>query len=79
VDILRALVGGTGPRHSILALGYAGWASGQLETELQANGWLHCPADEEILFGVGIEEKWAAAMRRIGIDPAQLSGQAGRA
>lgn len=79
VDILRALVGGTGPRHSILALGYAGWGSGQLETELQANGWLHCPADEEILFGVGIGDKWSAAMKRIGIDPAQLSGQAGRA
>ncbi|MFP4002585.1 MAG: YqgE/AlgH family protein [Alphaproteobacteria bacterium] len=79
VDILRALVGGSGPRHSILALGYAGWASGQLETELQANGWLHCPADEELLFGVGIDDKWSAAMQRIGIDPAQLSGQAGRA
>lgn len=79
VDILRALVGGTGPRHSILALGYAGWGSGQLEAELQASGWLHCPADEELLFGIGMDEKWTAAMRRIGIDPAQLSGQTGRA
>jgi putative transcriptional regulator len=79
VDILRALVGGAGPRHSILALGYAGWSSGQLEAELQANGWLHCPADENLLFGVGMDDKWAAAMKRIGIDPAQLSGQAGRA
>jgi putative transcriptional regulator len=79
VDILRALVGGTGPRHSILALGYAGWGSGQLEDELQANGWLHCPADEDLLFGVGMDDKWTASMRRIGIDPAKLSHQAGRA
>jgi len=79
VDILRALVGGQGPRHSILALGYSGWGSGQLETELQANGWLHCPADEDLLFGVGMDDKWTAAMNRIGIDPAQLSGEAGHA
>src|ERR1700722_9664012 len=45
VDILRAIAKGTGPKHAILALGYAGWAPGQLETEIQDNGWLHCDAD----------------------------------
>lgn len=79
VDILRALVGGHGPRHSLLALGYAGWGSGQLEAELRYNGWLHCPADEDLLFNVRLAEKWNAAMGRIGIDPALLSGQSGSA
>jgi putative transcriptional regulator len=79
VDILRALVGGHGPRHSLLALGYSGWGSGQLEAELRHNGWLHCPADEDLLFNVRLSDKWNAAMARIGIDPALLSGQVGSA
>lgn len=79
VDILRALVGGHGPRHSLLALGYAGWGSGQLEAELRHNGWLHCPADQDLLFNVRLSDKWNAAMARIGIDPALLSGQVGSA
>ena len=38
VDILKAIAQGTGPKHAILALGYAGWAPGQLENEIQHNG-----------------------------------------
>lgn len=79
VDILRALATGDGPNRSILALGYAGWAPGQLEQEIQRNDWLHCPADSELVFDLPLDDKWAAAVRRIGIDPALLSTEAGRA
>lgn len=79
LDILKAIATGAGPRHAILALGYAGWAPGQLESEIQHNGWLHCPADEELVFGDDIEDKYARALRKIGIDPGMLSNASGHA
>ena len=79
VDILRAIANGSGPKHAILALGYAGWAPGQLETEIQGNGWLHCDADPELVFGDDIDDKYARALRKIGIDPGMLSNEAGHA
>lgn len=79
VDILRAIAKGGGPKHAILALGYAGWAPGQLETEIQDNGWLHCAADEDLIFGSDIEEKYLRALRKIGIHPGMLSNEAGHA
>ena len=79
VDILRAMASGAGPGDAILALGYAGWAPGQLEQEIQRNDWLHCTADSDIIFEVALDSKWEAAVRRIGIDPSMLSMQAGRA
>jgi putative transcriptional regulator len=79
VDILKAIAKGAGPKHAILALGYAGWAPGQLETEIQHNGWLHCAADPDLVFGSAIEEKYPRALRKIGIDPGMLSGDAGHA
>ena len=48
IDILKAIARGDGPDSAILALGYAGWAPGQLENEIQGNGWLHCAADAGI-------------------------------
>src|ERR1700761_9061368 len=74
VDILRAIANGSGPKHAILALGYAGWAPGQLETEIQGNGWLHCDADTDLIFGDDVDDKYARALRKIGIDPGMLSG-----
>ncbi|MDP4594485.1 MAG: YqgE/AlgH family protein, partial [Beijerinckiaceae bacterium] len=59
--------------------GYAGWGPGQLDREIQQNGWLSCPADSQFLFGVDPAEKYTNALGRIGIDPAMLSGTAGRA
>jgi putative transcriptional regulator len=79
VDILRAIARGDGPRHAVLALGYAGWSAGQLETEMQDNGWLHCTADRDLLFDSGFETKYERALRKIGIDPGMLSSAAGHA
>lgn len=79
VDILRAMAKGQGPQNAVLALGYAGWAPGQLENEIQHNGWLTCEADEEILFKLDFDERYTAALRRLKIDPAMLSGDAGHA
>ena len=79
VDILRAIAQGEGPKKAVLALGYAGWGAGQLETEINENGWLHCAADPAILFDGGFETKYERALRKIGIDPARLSTQAGHA
>jgi putative transcriptional regulator len=79
LDILKAIARGKGPSSAVLALGYAGWAPGQLETEIQANGWLHCDADVELVFGPDIEEKYGRAVRKIGIDLGKLSSDAGHA
>ena len=78
IDILKAIATGEGPASAILALGYAGWAPGQLEQEIQNNGWLHCPADPELIFGVP-EHKYEKAMRKLGIAPGMLSSEAGHA
>ena len=79
LDILKAIARGSGPRSAILALGYAGWAPGQLENEIQHNGWLHCPADSELIFGPDTGGKYEMALKKIGIDLAMLSSEAGHA
>ena len=79
LDILKAIARGKGPESAVLALGYAGWGAGQLENEIQENGWLHCSADQELIFGADIEGKYGKALRKIGIDPGMLSNEAGHA
>jgi putative transcriptional regulator len=79
VDILRDMAAGSGPRHTLLALGYAAWAGGQLESELQHNGWLVVPSDKTLIFDSGLETKWERAVAKLGITPALFSGEAGRA
>jgi putative transcriptional regulator len=79
LDILRAIADGRGPRRALFALGYAGWGPGQVETEFQSNGWLHCEADPNLVFAVEPEAKWRAALGRLGVDPLGLSANAGRA
>lgn len=79
LDILKAIATGKGPASAVLALGYAGWAPGQLENEIQANGWLNCDADPELIFGLHADQKYEHALRKIGVDPAKLSSEAGRA
>ena len=79
IDVLKAMAEGRGPRLSMLALGYAGWAPGQLDNEIQENGWLTVPADEELVFDRDQDGKWERAVGRLGIDPGNLSGVSGRA
>ena len=79
LDILKAIARGDGPNSAVLALGYAGWAPGQLETEIQENGWLHCTADAELIFGSDIDAKYEKALHKIGINIGKLSTEAGHA
>jgi putative transcriptional regulator len=78
IEALRAIAAGDGPQKMLFMLGYAGWGAGQLDRELQQNAWLVTDADAEIIFG-DAERKWDRAVRKIGIDPAMLSGDAGHA
>ncbi len=79
IDILRNMAAGDGPRLSMLALGYTGWGPGQLDTEIQANGWLHVEADEKLVFDDDLDGKWERAISKLGFDPSMLSGDAGHA
>jgi len=79
LDILKAIARGDGPASAVLALGYAGWAPGQLENEIQENGWLHCSADSELIFGGDNDGKYEKALRKLGIDLGMLSSEAGHA
>jgi putative transcriptional regulator len=79
LDILRAMGKGEGPRHALLALGYAGWAPGQLDAEIQANGWLSVAADAELVFEEADDSKWARALAKLGVTPEMLSADAGHA
>lgn len=79
VDILRLIAGGNGPKRYLVALGYAGWAPGQLDAEIQGNGWLHAPADLKLIFGIANHEKWHRAVSQLGFDVSKLSTVAGRA
>jgi putative transcriptional regulator len=79
VDILRAIATGAGPHQALLALGYAGWAPGQLESEIQANGWLTCRAEPDLIFDPDLDGKYERALARIGVDPSHLVSDAGHA
>src|ERR1051326_9575520 len=79
LDILKAIARGDGPASAVLALGYAGWAPGQLENEIQENGWLHCAADSELIFGTDNDGKYEKALKKLGIHLGMLSSEAGHA
>ena len=79
VEILRAIARGGGPSHALLALGYSGWAPGQLEQEICDNGWLHCEADHDLLFDPNIELKYERAVKKLGFEPHVLSSAVGHA
>ncbi len=79
LDVLKAIADGGGPRHGLLALGYAGWGPGQLDQEMQDNAWLSAPASVDLLFDGNHDTKWRRAMALLKIDPLLLSGKAGHA
>ena len=79
VEVLRDIAEGNGPTRSLLALGYAGWAPGQLDLEIKANGWLNVTADENLIFGGKLDNKWSKAIAKLGIDLLSLSSTAGHA
>jgi len=78
-DIVEAIAGGSGPQAHLICLGCAGWGPGQLEHEIKQNAWLTTPVFEANVFDVPIDRRWREAMRKMGIDPALLSGAAGHA
>ena len=77
-DILVDMSKGTGPQHALIALGYAGWGPGQLETELSHNAWLVAPASQDLIFGAP-DRMWARALERLGVQPGHLSSVSGTA
>jgi len=79
-EVLEAIAGhNRRPRRSLLALGYAGWDAGQLETEIQQNTWLTCESDESLIFDDDYDQKWERALAKIGVRASRLSSLAGRA
>ena len=79
LDIVRAISRGRGPQRGLMMLGYAGWGAGQIENEIGANGWLSCPAQEELIFDTNLDSKYERALALMGITPAMLSAEAGHA
>ena len=77
LEVLKAIAEGRGPKEAIMTLGYAGWAAGQLESEIQWNGWLHCPADPTLVFDRDLAGKYERALKKLGIDIGLLSREAG--
>lgn len=79
IEILKAMAAGNGPQNALLALGYAGWEAGQLDREMQMNGWLHYRAPPDFIFDRELPGKYDRALSMLGIEPWRLSTQAGHA
>lgn len=78
-DVLEAMAAGNGPANAVVALGCAGWGTGQLEYELGENSWLTAPVDAELLFTVPLDQRWQAAAGRIGVDMSRMTDYSGHA
>ena len=79
LEILRAIAEGRGPTRWVVALGYAGWGSGQLDEEMTRHGWFATPGDEALLYDCGIGARWETAFKGAGIDPRLLAAESGSA
>ncbi len=78
-DILEAIAAGEGPKHFLIALGYAGWGAGQLEKEILSNSWLNTPYQQDILYDTPAKHRWITAANQLGVDINQLTAPAGHA
>ena len=78
-DVLQAVAQGNGPDKMLVTLGYSGWGAGQLENEIAQNAWLTVPANPDVIFATPPEDRYSAALKLLGIDPAMLSSVAGHA
>lgn len=78
-DILEAMSTGDFAGDQLVALGYAGWAAGQLEDEILRNGWLTVEANPDVIFNLPVEARYAAAMGQLGVNFSNLSDIAGHA
>jgi putative transcriptional regulator len=79
LDILKAIAFSGEPADAVFALGYCGWAPGQLENEIALNGWLTVPFSRDLLFGSALGDRYDMALSQLGITRATLSGAAGHA
>ena len=79
IDVIRKLASGEGPKHSLIALGYVGWAPGQLDAELQKHGWICCKADKQIIFDVPHMIRWQVALNNMGLQVNQITDYSGHA
>jgi putative transcriptional regulator len=79
LQVLRAIAQGEGPQKHLLTLGYAGWAPGQLEAEIEANSWISVPATSALIFDTADNDKWNLAAGSLGVDMFKLSGEVGHA
>jgi putative transcriptional regulator len=78
-DVLAAMARGEGPSDAFIALGYAGWDAGQLEKELLENAWLSMPANDQLVFGLPFDQRWAASWQMLGVDLERVSLFSGHA
>jgi putative transcriptional regulator len=78
-DVLSAIAEGKGPQKFLVALGYAGWGDGQLESEMRQNAWLSVPADQDIVFESALQKRWEKAVGKLGININDLHGVGGYA
>lgn len=79
VDVLHVIGSKKRPEKSLLALGYSGWGSGQLEGEIQHNSWLQIQAEQDLVFSENVDGSWQKAIKKLGFDPGMLSEEAGHA
>lgn len=79
IDVLKAIAQGKGPSRWLAALGYAGWSSGQLDSELAGHGWFNVPGDASLMFDTPVGDRWTAGFRQVGVDPRLLSSVGGTA
>jgi putative transcriptional regulator len=76
-DVLEALSIGAGPKRVLITLGYSAWGEGQLESELAENSWLTVAADMAVIFDTPVEQRYARAMKLLGLEPWMLSNEVG--